>query len=251
MAGPTTSDLYDKFTVVEHAAPSVVPDVALLAYVDLSPDELSGQVEQVWLDGETQRNSSGTPKFRVCCISNCAYGLALGDEVELRENDCFVGNVVTKSGNAVFRFLVIDSPETNARSTKLIEAVNDELDRLGLKFEVNGDRDYAVNVPPGGDIEALEKMVEQGEKDGLLEYEWSSVHAFERPVVPRVRSRPVSRKGGACPACRKETVFAYDEHQGPDEKTYDHLECSVCGVGIHVRRYAVMKRTENYAGRSR
>jgi len=148
--------------------------------VDLSPFDFMNMEEQVWL----QLLPDGG--FKVCCIPFRAYGLTLGDIVELDSDRRNVARVQAKGGHRAFR--VFFPPEL--REPELGE-VRIRVDRLiqmdSLAAEWSGDRHVAIDVPPGREISRIRQDIQPEVESGKAFWEWADVEGFRTS-----RSRPRS-----------------------------------------------------------
>ncbi|MHB9861201.1 DUF4265 domain-containing protein [Streptomyces sp. YIM S03343] len=135
----------DGIIYVSHEDPAWRGDNNFMAMVDLTPFDLGGMIEQVWL----RKDEEGCG-YEVCCIPFYAYGLALGDVVEKTDSNT-AGDLVSKSGHRVLRvFFAEPRPSTDSRS-----ALSTAVESAGLLSEWNGDRHVAIDVT---DISAVQSV---------------------------------------------------------------------------------------------
>ena len=139
-----------------------------IARIDLAAYGLKGQVEQVWL----RKGDDDT--YEVRCIPFCAYGLAYLDLVRLGDGGVYVTSIVKRSGNRVFRILLSVSSDVDSMRCSIEEKLSD----LGLMREWNKSRHVAIDVPPGADVSALMRVLDQGAREGRIVYEWGDVVGF-------------------------------------------------------------------------
>lgn len=156
-------------TFIGHEEPALRTDSNYIARIDLAPFELAGQIEQVWL------RRAGEDQAVLCCVPFRAYGLALRDTVRLSAENMVIG-LVRRSGNRVLRALLLEAaPDVLGELGARIDALNS---LAGLLYEWSGDRHVAIDVPPGGDAEALMDLFDVEEEAGRLVWEWADVVSF-------------------------------------------------------------------------
>ncbi|MEU2834946.1 DUF4265 domain-containing protein [Streptomyces lavendulae] len=141
-----------------------------IAHADLAPFGLDGQMEQLWLEPL----NDGT--YSIACIPFRTYGLALGDQVRLSEDD-EVSEVVGLSSHRVLRMLLMpDSvPEWLGETTDRIKA---EIDAAGLLSEWSGDRHVAVDMPAPANPSKLFEVMEREVSAGRAFWEWADAMPF-------------------------------------------------------------------------
>lgn len=156
-------------TFIVHDEPALRSESNYIARVDLTPFELEGQIEQVWL-----RRVDGDQAV-LCCVPFRVYGLALRDTVRLSAENVVVG-LVRRSGNRALRALLLEAaPDVLGDLGAQIDALSS---LAGLLYEWSGDRHVAIDVPPGGDAEALMDLFDVEEEAGRLVWEWADVASF-------------------------------------------------------------------------
>ncbi len=158
-----------KFIV--HESPARRSKSNYIARVDLSPFGFDGEMEQLWLerlDGES---------FELCCIPFRVYGMALGDLVSVSGDGTTVTGVIRRSGGRVLRVLLVPGEALKAGSNE----IKREVEKLGLISEWSGDRHVAVDVPSVADISSLIGVVERGEAESIMFWEWGDATSFSRP----------------------------------------------------------------------
>ncbi|MEU7506465.1 DUF4265 domain-containing protein [Streptomyces lavendulae] len=118
--------------------------------------------------------SDGT--YSIACIPFRTYGLALGDQVRLSEDD-EVSEVVGLSSHRVLRMLLMpDSvPEWLGATTDRIKA---EIDAAGLLSEWSGDRHVAVDIPAPANPSKLFEVMEREVSAGRAFWEWADAMPF-------------------------------------------------------------------------
>lgn len=136
-----------QISYVMHEAPAWRPDEGYIAMIDLAPFGFPDLNEQIWL------KQVGEARYEVRCVPFRAYGIALGDEVELHDGR-FVSRVVQDSGRRVLRiFFTNPRPLENGDDAR--EALTRELDSAGLLSEWSGDRHIAIDVPAGAIMQGV------------------------------------------------------------------------------------------------
>ncbi len=143
-----------------------------IAMVDLEPFGFEKMCEQIWL---STRTGGG---YEVACIPFRAYGLALGDVVELRDSR-FVERVVERSGRRIFRvFFMEPRPRIDSRL-----ALRNALQSGGFLSEWSGDRHIAIDVPGSSDPSPLFRAVQCEIDAGTAFWEWGDSEPFQGPAT--------------------------------------------------------------------
>ena len=155
---------------IVHQTPVGRRESNFIAQVDLTPFDLAGQFEQVWLHDQ----SDGT--YALACIPFMAYGLALGDMVRLSPHGMVV-DLVQVGGRRVLRLLMAEDPDTD-RLARTVQEVKDCVARSGLLSEWHGSRFIAVDVPSGARPDAVYAVMETIVAEGRGHWEWADVQTF-------------------------------------------------------------------------
>lgn len=136
--------------------------------VDLTPFDLPGMLEQLWL-----RELDVEGSFEVCCIPFYAYGLALGDVVGRSESEA-VDRLIRQSGRRVLRVLFAEPrPLIDTRS-----ALRRAVESAELLSEWNGDLQIAIDVPDISVMQSVFDCVQEEIESGTAFWEWSDVRSF-------------------------------------------------------------------------
>jgi len=155
---------------VVHEDPVGRAESSYIAQADLAPFGLDGQIEQLWLQPETD----GT--YEVACIPFLTYGLALGDRVRLSPASRVVA-VAQRSGHRVLRTLL--SPGSDAaRLGRSISLIKNSTKESRLLSEWHGDRLVAVDVPPGADMSPLFALLQREVDEAGAFWEWADATPF-------------------------------------------------------------------------
>lgn len=117
--------------------------------------------ENLWVD-----HLSGDT-FRVRNIPAWAFGLSLDDEIAARVGDderLTLSRVVARSGHSTYRIVPRDQDAFEQRWAALHHA--------GCRYESHAtERLYAIDVPPDADIQEVYRLLEEGEADGIWDFE--------------------------------------------------------------------------------
>lgn len=140
-----------------------------IGMVDLDPYGLSGQLEQVWL------RSLDQDQFELCCIPFAAYGLSLGDVVEVTA-DGIVSKIVRKSGNRTLRFLFKSHQEGD------FQRVTELLSNDNILFEGRGRRQVSVNLTKESQAAEVIEFIGELVVSGRAFWEWNDVLPFSSNV---------------------------------------------------------------------
>ncbi|MFD4635434.1 DUF4265 domain-containing protein [Streptomyces sp. NPDC058284] len=141
-----------------------------IAQADLTPFDLDGQIEQLWLQPE----EGGT--YAVACIPFITYGLALGDRVRLSPAARVV-EVAQTSGHRVLRTLLRPSADAE-RLGRSINLIKNSIKQSGLLSEWHGERFVAIDVPPGTDMSPLFALVQREVDEAGAFWEWADAIPF-------------------------------------------------------------------------
>ncbi|MFJ8495930.1 DUF4265 domain-containing protein [Streptomyces sp. NPDC094038] len=153
----------DGITYVSHEEPVWRGGTHFMAMVDLTPFDLPGMLEQLWL-----REANGEGVYEICCIPFYAYGVALGDVIE-KGGSGSVDRVIEKSGRRVLRVLFSEPRPVDDGRLALRRAV----DSAGLLSEWNGDSHVAIDVPDESIMQPIYDSV-RNEIEGMTAFwEWS------------------------------------------------------------------------------
>ena len=140
------------------------------AHVDLTPFDLGGQLEQVWL------HDLGNGTYALACIPFMTYGLALGDEVRLSGHG-IVTDLILARGHRVLRLLLADDSH-KTRLARTIEAITAVVAEAGLLSEWHGARFIAVDVPPDAHPQAVFDAMQRVVDEGRGYWEWADARPF-------------------------------------------------------------------------
>ncbi|GGM89437.1 hypothetical protein GCM10010106_41070 [Thermopolyspora flexuosa] len=128
--------------------------------------------------------SEGTHEVR--CIPFIVYGVALLDLVKLDPDGRLVEEVIRPSGRRVMRMLSIPS----AMETDLKEELNSLLRNGNLLHEWNGDRNAAIDVPPGANGDEVVRLAAEAERKELAYWEWADVKPFAFEYIDLRKPEP-------------------------------------------------------------
>jgi hypothetical protein len=141
-----------------------------IAQADLSPFDLDGQIEQLWL----QPDEHGT--CAVACIPFMTYGLALGDRVRLSP-EARVIEVVQTSGHRVLRALL--GPHADAEPLgRRIHLIKNSINESGLLSEWHGERFVAIDIPPGAETSPVFALLQREVDEAGTFWEWADAKPF-------------------------------------------------------------------------
>ncbi|XUL85324.1 DUF4265 domain-containing protein [Streptomyces galilaeus] len=141
-----------------------------IAQADLTPFDLDGQIEQLWLQPEEH----GT--YKVACIPFMTYGLALGDRVRLSP-EARVVEVAQASGHRVLRTLLRLSTDAE-RLGRSISLIKNSIKESGLLSEWHGEHFVAIDVPPGTDMNPLFALLQREVDEAGAFWEWADAMPF-------------------------------------------------------------------------
>lgn len=122
-------------------------------------DREEGHTESVWAKPE------GEGRYKLCNSPFYVYGVSFEDVVFAKkegESLLFTG-VAATSGHSTYRIVVSDAGKSQ------LDARLSQLNGLGCTYE--GGPFLALDVPPESDIHHVYKLLEEGEHDGLWEFE--------------------------------------------------------------------------------
>ncbi|MFJ6088427.1 DUF4265 domain-containing protein [Streptomyces sp. NPDC092369] len=155
---------------IVHEEPVGRAESNYIAQADLTPFDLEGQIEQLWLQPEEH----GT--YAVACIPFRTYGLALGDRVRLSP-EARVVEVAQASGHRVLRALLRPSDDT-ARLGRSISLIKISVKESELLSEWHGEHFIAIDVPPGTDTSPLFALLQREVDEAGAFWEWADALPF-------------------------------------------------------------------------
>jgi hypothetical protein len=154
-----------------HEAPAWRPAEGYIALIDLGPFGFPDLNEQMWL------KQTGEARYEVRCVPFRAYGIALGDEVEL-DSGKFISRITRGSGRRVLRIFFTDPrPSENGEDAR--GSLIREVDSAGLLSEWSGDRHVAIDVPTGATMQGVYDSVTQEIEAGSAVWEWADSEPFQ------------------------------------------------------------------------
>jgi hypothetical protein len=157
-------------TYLVHEAPAWRPGQGYIAMIDLAPFGFPNLNEQMWLKQLDQA------RYEVSCIPFRAYGIALGDVVEL-DNERFIARIIHGSGRRVLRvFFAEPRPPENGNDARRNLMI--EVDSAGLLSEWSGDRHIAIDVPSGVNMQRVYDSVAHEIEVRSAFWEWADSEAF-------------------------------------------------------------------------
>lgn len=130
--------------------------------LDLTKDNGPVATESLWAE------PAGDGLFRLRNVPFFAYGFSERDIVKVEERDgkFVVIGVEKRGGHSTYRiFLPTETSEEKFASDWTL------LDALGCTYERANRRLVAIDVPPLSDVYAVYAALDDGEKDGLWEFE--------------------------------------------------------------------------------
>ncbi|MFG3046720.1 DUF4265 domain-containing protein [Streptomyces sp. NPDC048241] len=158
----------DGVTYVSHEDPAWRGESNFMAMVDLTPFDLPGMREQLWL-----REVDEGGAYEVSCIPFYAYGVALGDVVGTSDAHDVV-RVIRKSGRRAIRVLFTEPrPSVDSRS-----ALRAAVESANLLSEWNGDRMVAIDFPDGSSSQPIVDCIQGEVEGGTAFWEWSDSMEF-------------------------------------------------------------------------
>jgi Domain of unknown function (DUF4265) len=160
----------DQAGYVMHEAPAWRPAEGYIAMVDLTSFGFPGLNEQIWL------KQVGEARYEVRCVPFRAYGIALGDEVELHDGRS-ISRVVQSSGRRVLR-IFFTNPRPSENGDDARGALTREVDSAGLLSEWSGDRHVAIDVPAGATMQGVYDSVTREIEIGSAVWEWADSEPF-------------------------------------------------------------------------
>lgn len=153
-------------TYIAHSSPVHRAESNYIAMIALGPFGLDDHLEQVWL----RRDAGGAV---LCCIPFCAYGVALGDTVQLSGDGSTVVAITQRSGRRTLRVLVPgDQGRVETRAAAAV--IQQQAARADLLSEWSGDRHVAIDVPPGATPTPLIDHLETNH----VHWEWNDAKPF-------------------------------------------------------------------------
>jgi hypothetical protein len=142
------------------ASPSLVKVAVALGEDTLRP----GGVETMWAE------SLGEDRYRLRNSPFYARGFSFLDVVFAEpQTDGFpvVRRVVVRSGHSTYQVLVAEGMDTSTEVQSHLE----RLAALKCTFERANGRLVAVDVPPAGDVHAVYRLLESGERAGVWDFQ--------------------------------------------------------------------------------
>lgn len=129
----------------------------------LEPDAWHGSAtETLWAERVDQR------RFRLRNVPFFAFGVSVEDVVFARDAEGLLefDGVSIRGGHSTYRIITkaTASPESVKQRWQ-------ELEQLGCTFEQGPGRLKAIDVPPRADIYKVYPLLEQGEHEGVWEFE--------------------------------------------------------------------------------
>jgi Domain of unknown function (DUF4265) len=99
------------------------------------------------------------------------YGISFGDvfSVKVEEGRLFFSNVTARGGHSTYR---VKLPPGKSHD-HFLEFWN-SLEKLGCTFEGTGANErrlYAIDIPPGADVNTIYRLLQEGEEAGNWEFE--------------------------------------------------------------------------------
>ncbi|EWM19226.1 DUF4265 domain-containing protein [Kutzneria sp. 744] len=154
---------------IAHSDPALRSGQQRIAMADLAPFGLDGQFEQLWF------GDIGNGVHEIRCVPFHVYGISLLDHVEIRDDRLYA--LVKPSGHRTLRALI--RPEPNGVSvSEMRQFVDDLAARERLLVEWNGDRFFAVDIPPGRVSAPLGEFLLRNQEAGNLHWEWADSQEF-------------------------------------------------------------------------
>lgn len=100
-----------------------------------------------------------------------AYGVSFGDTIEATKEDgeLVFSQVVVRGGHSTYRIKLAAGHDHEFFLNHW-----SELEKMGCTYEgssASAERLYAVDIPPGVDVRAVYRLLEQGEESGIWEFE--------------------------------------------------------------------------------
>ncbi|WP_329365017.1 DUF4265 domain-containing protein [Streptomyces sp. NBC_01483] len=132
--------------------------------IDLSPFGFTDTFEQVWLE------NVGGGLYRVCCIPFHAYGISLGDTVELSPANTVL-SLTEKSGHRSLRILFKSSCDARVHLTE-------HLAKSAFQCEWDGDGYVAIDQSPQQDMASIFRIMSEAVDSGEAHWEWSDARKF-------------------------------------------------------------------------
>lgn len=158
-------------TYVVHESPAWRAVADYVAMVDLAPFGFPDMQEQVWL------RSAAEGGYETCCIPFRAYGLTLGDVVELDSSGSRVVAVRAKGGHRAFR-IFFPSKLVESELQGMTDRINTMVHADDLTSEWSGNRHVAIDVSPGRSIDHLWQEIQPEIDDDKAIWEWGDVEPF-------------------------------------------------------------------------
>jgi hypothetical protein len=155
---------------VMHEAPAWRPAQGYIAMIDLAPFGFPQMNEQMWL------KQLDEVRLEVCCIPFRAYGIALGDQVEL-DIERYVARIVHGSGRRVLR-IFFKNPRPSKNGIDARQDLIRQINSASLLSEWSGDRHVAVDVPEGASMQGVYDSVAPEIDAGSAVWEWADSEPF-------------------------------------------------------------------------
>lgn len=125
-------------------------------------------------------------RFRLRNSPFYAFGVSFHDIVYVKEapdGGLDFAGVAEPAGHSTYR-VILEDGVTRAHFEEKFE----ELRRLGCNYECGTDEFFVIDVPPASDIYAVYRVLEQGETEGLWEFEEAHVgHELRKPMGPYLK----------------------------------------------------------------
>ncbi|MED7953990.1 DUF4265 domain-containing protein [Streptomyces sp. BE303] len=160
--------LIDGITYISHDNPALRGEIHRMAMVDLAPFDLRDTLEQLWL----REDRAG--RYEICCIPFLAYGLNLGDSVEIDDNDR-VARVLERSGRRTIR--IAFSRERPAADSRPLLA--ESISRASIPSEWNDDHYVAISLQGPSEIDPILNPISDEISRGTAFWEWADIKEFK------------------------------------------------------------------------
>jgi Domain of unknown function (DUF4265) len=109
-------------------------------------------------------------KYRLDNSPFYVYGYSHGDVVSAREQEgaLVAQGICLRGGHSTYRVFLAEGLGVNSPELKTYWS---RLKSLGCTYEGAGNRLFSIDLPPTTDVLAVYRMLEEGEKAGLWEFE--------------------------------------------------------------------------------
>jgi len=122
-------------------------------------------------------------RFRLRNSPFYAFGVSFLDVVyanEAADGGREFAGVAERGGHSTYR-VILEEGVTRASFEKKLE----DLRRLGCNYECGTHVFFVIDLPPSSDIYAVYKVLEEGQAEGLWEFEEAHVgHELRKPIGP-------------------------------------------------------------------